>query len=148
MVKFGCIFLKVYSMKWQTTTMRGELNDNGILTIWPKEEFKGPETIEQATENLVFLEEEIGIARVKAVMAYLPKHYINVAATRYYRENCPHFPIAFISDSSFKKMLGNMLLNIGNKSRPTRLFMNKEDASEWLDGEMKKREMEESLSGS
>ncbi len=122
-------------MKWTTESMLVELNESGLLIIAPPDNFKGPETLKHAEENIALFRKAMS-DKVKGIMAFLPPHYVNTAATRYYRNNAPNVPIALIGDSFFKKMIGNFLLKIINTKRPVKLFTDEPEAWEWLKEEV------------
>lgn len=126
-------------MKLSTTSMDVELNNEGILVIIPPSGFKGPETLEHAMENIetfnAFPELE-----VKAMLAYLPAHYVNAAATRYYKQHRPNVPCALIEDSPIKKMIGNFMLSLNRADAPVRMFKDVELATNWLREEISSRE--------
>jgi len=123
-------------MKRSTQTMHFEFdNKSGILTIKPVESFKGPETEEQAKENVDKVN-EFWKDSLKGMLAYLPQHYINVQATAYYKQNAPKVPLALIGDSFFKKMIGNFLLSLGSSTRPTKLFTTLKEADQWLNDQV------------
>ncbi len=124
-------------MKWRTTTMLFEIQDNGILIINPVEDFKGPETLEHAMENVKSQNDNLG-EEPKAILAYLPNHYINAAATTYYKEAASDVPLAMVGSSFFKRMIGNFLLKMGRPGRPVKLFSEAEDAMTWLEKELDK----------
>lgn len=111
--------------------MEAVLNSDGVLTISAPKDFKGRETLEHAQENIeIFNSIEPGL--VRGIMGILPSHYIDSKATRYYKEFRPSLPVALISDSSIKTMMGNLLLAMSNSSAPMKLFSNKTDGMEWL----------------
>ena len=118
-------------MKISSESMLAELTEEGILIITPPPGFKGPETLEHAKENITMFKERLG-DNVKGILAFLPNHYINAAATRYYRENRPQVPGALIEDSMIKRMVGNFLLSLSTSAAPMRLFNDEEKARFWL----------------
>jgi hypothetical protein len=109
--------------------------EEGILTITPHLDFKGPETIELARENKELVLDRLG-NDLKGALVYMPPFYINAEVTKYYKETIPNIPLALIADSFFKKMLGNFLLRLTSPSRPMRLFSSEEEAEVWLRKEM------------
>lgn len=118
-------------MKLTSESMEAELNSDGILTISAPKDFKGRETLEHAQENIqMFASIEPGL--VKGIIGLLPSHYIDSKATRYYKEFRPSLPVALISDSAIKTMMGNLLLAMSNNSAPMKLFSNKDDGMAWL----------------
>lgn len=118
-------------MKLSSESMEAEINSDGILVITPPKDFKGRETLVHAQENIeIFSSVDTGL--VKGIMGFLPTHYIDSKATRYYKENRPKLPVALISDSTIKTMMGNLLLAMSSSSAPMKLFSNKNDGMVWL----------------
>ncbi len=124
-------------MKWRTTTMLFELQDNGILTINPTNDFTGPETLEHAIENIKSRDEN-SEDDLRAILAYLPRHYVNTAATNYYKQKAPDVPIALVGNSVFKTMMGNFMLKMMRPGRPMKLFLEEANAMTWLEKELDK----------
>lgn len=127
-------------MKWETTSMRlfyDVLTD--ILYIHPQESYKGAERLEHAQENITSLNQKVGDT-VKGVMVYLPGHYISAQVTLYYKNNVPEVPMALIENSSFKRMLGRMVLSVASARRPLKIFNNEEQAYSWLTAQMQIRQ--------
>lgn len=120
-------------LKSQTTTMAFHFIPSvGILIINPPEGFKGPETIDDAKENLV-MGVELSDGNLKGILAEMPNHYVNAETSLYYKKNVPDVPIALVANSSFKVMMGNFMLSLAKPKRPTALFKNTADAFEWLE---------------
>ena len=111
--------------------MHIELTDEDIAIVTPTSNFKGPETIQEARENVILLNEAVQKGGIAALI-YLPTHYVNAEATRYYKTYAPNLPAALIADSFFKRMIGNFLLPLANPQRPIKLFSNREEALAWL----------------
>tara|TARA_R110000850_G_scaffold181226_1_gene306609 strand:+ start:226 stop:609 length:384 start_codon:yes stop_codon:yes gene_type:complete len=122
-------------MEWRTTSMQFKLHVNGIVVITPPEDFAGPETLEHAIENIES-RNEYAEGKLKAVLAHLPNHYVNTAATKYYKQETPDVPIALVGDSAFKTMIGNFMLKLVRPGRPIKLFTEEADAMTWLEQEL------------
>tara|TARA_B100000378_G_scaffold278363_1_gene281334 strand:- start:164 stop:544 length:381 start_codon:yes stop_codon:yes gene_type:complete len=121
--------------------MHVELTDDGILKITPATDFKGPETIEQAQENIRSLHEKVDdLDKIKGTLAHMPSHYINAEATRHYKLHARMVPTAMIADSFFKRMIGNFMLVLSDPGRPVRLFSDEAEALEWLHQAIAKHE--------
>ncbi len=118
-------------MKWTTTAMQVDLNDEGILVVHPVEGFKGPETLEIAKENLASLTED-RLKKLKAALFHLPPYYVNAEATRYYGNSSLNFPVALVGDSFIKVMVGKFLLSLKSSKRPIKIFSNEKEGLEWL----------------
>ncbi len=119
-------------MQWFTASMNVELKEDGILLIHPPTDFKGPETIEYARENIDLLRNEIGIDRVLGIIAHMPAHYVNAEASRHYRKNAPPVPTAMVADSFFTRMMGNFLLALNSRERPMKLFATEAEGRQWV----------------
>ncbi len=118
-------------MKWETQTMKVTYHlESDILYIYPKK-VNGPETLEQATENLETALLHVG-ETIKGLVAVMPNHYINAEVTRYYKTHIPNIPIALVADSFFKRMIGNFLLTLASPKRPTKLFSDEKEATAWV----------------
>ncbi len=108
-------------MEWRTASMQFKLLDNGIVVITPPADFSGPETLEHAKENIES-RNTIPEDKLKGLLAHLPNHYINTAATSYYKEKAPDVPMAVVGNTIFKNMIANFLLKITRLGRPVKLF--------------------------
>lgn len=109
--------------------------EEGILVISPPTDFNETETLEHAKENV-----EYGMTLVadqlRGILAYMPKHYVNAAATSYYKKNVPDVPVAMVAHSFFQRMIGNFMLSIESANRPVKLFATEEEARKWLKSRM------------
>ena len=130
-------------MRWSTTAMQIELDDEGIITVHPVEGFAGPETLEIAKENLASISEH-ALEKLKGAFFYLPPYYVNVEATRYYGKHAPNVPCVLVGDSFIKKMVGNFLLGLINSKRPIKLFSDEVEAKKWLRQKIKEAEISKS----
>lgn len=123
-------------MEWRTASMHLKLMDDGIVIITPPSDFEGPETLEHAHENVQTRDKYVG-DKLKGILAHLPSHYVNAAATGYYKKEAPSVPIALVGNSTFKTMLGNFLLSVTKPGRPVKLFIDEDDAFAWLQEKIK-----------
>lgn len=126
-------------MKWSTTAMQIELNDEGIIIVHPVDGFKGPETLDIAKENLASLSENSS-EKLKAALFHLPPYYVNTEATRYYRKNAPMVPVALVGNSFIKVMVGKFLLTLITPKRPMKIFSTELEGLIWLRKMIKERE--------
>ncbi len=108
-----------------------EFTSDGILQISPPDNFRGPETLTHAQENIKAFS-KIPVELIQGILAFLPKHYINSDATRAYNKVRPMVPIALVSDSRIKTMMGNILLTFNIRSSPMKLFSDEKEALKWL----------------
>lgn len=118
-------------MKWSTTAMQVEMNDEGIIIVNPVEGFKGPETIVHAKENLASLDESLK-DKLRGAIFFLPPYYVNTEATRYYGKNAPAIPVALVGDSFIKIMVGKFLLSLITAGRPIKIFSTFDEAMGWV----------------
>lgn len=116
--------------------MNIQFTEEGIIIIHPPKDFKGPETVEHAKENVELIKSKFG-DRVNGILAFLPDHYVNVEATRFYKINGPNVPAALIGSSFFKNMIGKFLLSMKSEDKPMKIFSDREPAYQWLLSQIK-----------
>ena len=118
--------------------------EKGLLIIRPPDNFKETETPEHARLNL-----EHGIAlagnQLKGILAFMPRHYVNAAATSYYRRHTPEVPVAMVANNFLEKMIGSFMFSLKRTKRPLALFYNENEASKWLETQMKDPEQPEEI---
>ena len=114
--------------------------DNKIVRISPPENFKGPELLEHATENISALREHTA-NDINGILGFLPEHYVKTEANRYYKEYSPNVPIAMVGKSFLKKMIGNFFLSIQSGERPMKIFDSEDDALQWLEAKIAERKI-------
>lgn len=130
-------------MKWNTRAMQTELNEEGIIIVHPMPDFKGPETLEIAKENLDSLKKEAR-DKLKGALFHLPPYYVNAEATIYYGKNSPQVPVALVGNTFIKVMVGKFLLSLMTSKRPIKIFNDEESALEWLRKKMKEVDISKS----
>lgn len=110
--------------------------EKGLLIIRPPYSFKETETLEHARLNL-----EYGVAlsgnQLRGILAFMPRHYVNAAATSYYRHHTPEVPVAMVANNFLEKMIGSFMLSLQRTKRPLALFYNEKEAHIWLEARMK-----------
>ena len=82
--------------------------EDRLLVVMPNPEIKGSAGLKEAQENIKAIKlcfENF----FEDVLAFLPNHYLNIEGSLYNKRSKYQAPVAFVSDSIIKNMIGSIL---------------------------------------
>lgn len=125
-------------MAYHTKELTFTVRPDNIIEISPFSDFKGDYSLKFVKKNLAVLEEAIAGKR-RATLLHFPGVYVKKEVLKEYANAELHTAASALLAKSFSaKLVGNLFLSLSGrfnkkiKTRPTKVFTDKETAIQWL----------------
>lgn len=135
-------FIKYCVMQeYKTRALTIVVRPDDIVELITNEDWRQPDTVEIAQENVAMIKKAIGGKR-RAMLSYMPSTYMSKEVLEYYNKaEIGEVASALLTSSFGSKIVGNVYLKLTGKSAnadevkgqaPVKIFTKKDDAVAWL----------------